>query len=73
MLSTQSLNKLERPLYGAYIIGKFWQFVVLEHKKYAVSASFDATDIQDLFKIFSILKRCKSYIEAWIQEGLRSR
>jgi hypothetical protein len=63
MLSTQSINTEPVPLYGAYIIGKFWQFVVLDGQKYAVSKSFDATDKTDLFQIFSILKRCKVYIE----------
>ncbi len=63
MLSTQSINTEPAPLYGAYIIGKLWQFVVLDGQKYAVSKSFDATDKTDLFQIFSILKRCKVYIE----------
>ncbi|MDZ7876561.1 MAG: hypothetical protein U5L45_02775 [Saprospiraceae bacterium] len=28
---------------------------------------FDATKEIELFKIFSILKRCKSYIEEWVK------
>jgi hypothetical protein len=66
MIATQTLNTVERPLYGVYIIGKFWQFVVLEGNKYAVSNSYDALIEDELFKIFSILKRCKTYIEAYI-------
>lgn len=66
MIATQTLNTVKRPLYGVYIIGKFWQFVVLEGNKYAVSNSYDALIEDELFKIFSILKRCKSYIETYI-------
>jgi hypothetical protein len=64
MLAAQSLNHVKRVLYGAYVRGGFWQFVVLEQSRYAVSKSFDASEEQDLFTIFSILKRCKSYVEA---------
>jgi hypothetical protein len=65
MLATQTLNANDRPLYGTYIIGKDWHFVVLEGNEYAVSQSYDAIREVELFKIFSILKRCKRYIEAW--------
>ncbi len=65
MLATQTLNANDRPLYGTYIIGKDWHFVVLEGNEYAVSQSFDAMREIELLKIFSILKCCKGYIEAW--------
>jgi hypothetical protein len=68
MVATQSLNEQERPLYGVYIIGKFWQFVVLSKNQYAVSDSYDALKKEELFKIFSILKRCKTYIETFIDQ-----
>jgi hypothetical protein len=68
MLATQTLNQIEHPLYGAYVRGSSWQFVVLENNQYAVSKSFDALEEDELFKIFSILKRCKSYIEHWLEK-----
>ncbi len=67
MLATQTMNKIERPLYGTYIRGSSWQFVVLENNKYAVSEPYEAVKEVELFKIFSILKRCKSYIEEWVK------
>ena len=67
MLATQTLNKIERPLYGTYIRGSSWQFVVLENNQYSVSESYDSTKRVEMFKIFSILKRCKSYIEEWVK------
>jgi hypothetical protein len=63
MLAAHNLNLKNRPLYGLYVVGKFWQFVVLNNNQYAVSNSYDATDEKSLFKIFSILKKCKFYIE----------
>jgi hypothetical protein len=67
MLATQTFNQVERPLYGTYVIGKWWQFVTLDGNKYAVSTSFDSTKMEDLLKIFSILKPCKGYIEEWVK------
>ena len=67
MLATQTLNDIKRPLYGTYIRGSNWQFVVLENNQYSVSDSFDALRQVEMFKIFSILKRCKSYIEEWVK------
>ena len=67
MLATQTLNTIQRPLYGVYILGSLWWFVVLDGNNYSVSDSFDAIREKELFKIFSILKRCKSYIEEWVK------
>ncbi|MDZ7879605.1 MAG: hypothetical protein U5L45_18145 [Saprospiraceae bacterium] len=67
MVATQTLNKVERPLYGTYIRGSSWQFVVLENNQYAVSEPYEAVKHIELFKIFSILKRCKSYIEELVK------
>jgi hypothetical protein len=68
MIATQSLNNDNQPLYGVYILGKFWQFVVLDQNQYAVSQSFDTVQEDELFKVYSILKRCKSYIELRVVE-----
>ena len=67
MLATQTLNDIKRPLYGTYIRGSNWQFVVLEGNEYSVSKSFDAIEQVEMLKIFSILKRCKGYIEEWVK------
>jgi hypothetical protein len=65
MLATMDLNVQKRPLYGSFVRGSFWYFVVLENKQYVVSKGYDATLVDDFFKILSILKRCKTYIETW--------
>lgn len=61
MLVAQALNKHKFPLYGCYILGRFWFFVVLEGTEYCISNAFNAAD-QDIFKVVSILHRTKKYI-----------
>lgn len=63
MLATSNLNGKPAPLFGAYVLGRFWFFVLLDGKKYAVSRAFDATDEGQYFQIIAILQRCKKYIE----------
>ncbi len=55
MLVAQALNKNEHPIYGAYIIGKWWQFVILVNNTYAISSSYDSAT-EDLTDILHILK-----------------
>lgn len=57
MLIAQTLNPKKQLVYGCYVIGKFWQFVVLDDKNYMISNSFDATDTQELHKIVFILRK----------------
>jgi hypothetical protein len=63
MLATQALNVGTHTLYGVYVQGKFWNFMILQGKTYSISATYDATLPDRLKKIVSILKRCKYYIE----------
>ena len=64
MLVGQELNRqesVELPLYGCYIVGGLWRFMVLEGTKYAISKSFDSTDIEDSYQILRILFQLKIY------------
>jgi hypothetical protein len=66
MYVAQQLNEDKKmPVLGCYVLGKFWQFVVLDCNEYAVSHSFDASQ-EDIHQIASILKWCKNDIEARI-------
>jgi hypothetical protein len=62
MLVAQAQNDVEKPIYGVYLIGASWRFVVLMGKEYAVKR-FDATEEDDLLKIFQMLKWIKRYVE----------
>ncbi len=66
MVAAQAKNKGEFPLYGAYIIGRHWYFMVLTGKEHAISDSFTSSK-DDIFQIFMILKRAKKYIDRYFQ------
>ncbi len=58
MIVAQKLNNNKCPVYGAYVVGKQWHFMILEDKTYTISRAFDATR-NDIFDIFKILKNLK--------------
>ncbi len=63
MVAAQHLNNDAKPVYGAYLIGGFWYFLVLHHTTYAVSFAQDATKEDDVRQIFHRLKYIKQLIE----------
>ncbi len=63
MVDAQILNDdTKKPLFGCYMIGRFWFFVVLIEKSYSISKSYDATQTDDLSEIVVILERVKIHI-----------
>jgi hypothetical protein len=68
MITAQHQNKVSNlnfPIYGLYVEGKFWNFMVLEGNEYAESDSFDAVT-DDIFKIYDILHHLKTKINELI-------
>mgnify|MGYP000616225647 FL=1 len=66
MLVAQELNNEKHPVFGCYIVGRQWVFIVLEGKKYAFSKAFTIDD-DEIFDIYRVLKSLKSQIEVWIE------
>jgi len=62
MIAAQILNKNEQPLYGAYIIGRYWHFVLLDGMEYAVHAGMNAVT-DECFDIYQALRNTKRIIE----------
>lgn len=56
MFIAQQLNQNEKPIYGAYVSGKSWNFVVLKGKEFMISQTFDATQKIQLQQILGILR-----------------
>lgn len=50
------------PLYGTYIIGRFWFFVRLKNKRYYISKAYNSEDMDDLQFILKMLKAQKQMI-----------
>jgi hypothetical protein len=63
MLVAQVKNEDKNPVYGCYVLGRSWFFVVLNHNEYAVSNAYNASD-EDIYKIVAILRKVKEYIQA---------
>ncbi len=62
MIAAQKLNNDGYPLYGVYVTGRLWFFVILDGFDYSVSLAYDATK-DDIKNIFSILQNTKQIIE----------
>ncbi len=58
MLVARELNHRAHPIYGMYVVGKLWHFMLLEGDKYVISKGFLADD-EEIFTIFKILKALK--------------
>ncbi len=52
-----------QPVYGAYVVGRHWYFIVLDVKIYGESLAYDATKKDELMQIVAILKKTKVLIE----------
>ncbi|MCE7984781.1 MAG: hypothetical protein DYG89_26715 [Caldilinea sp. CFX5] len=62
MLVAQRLNPKPHPIYGCYVIGRDWFFMVLHEKHYAVSTGHNALQHPELEDILRILKTLKLII-----------
>lgn len=68
MLVAQAINALKHPVYGCYVLGRNWFFVVLTGTDYAISDAFIATQ-SDLLTIFQALRFIRRQIETWLDEA----
>lgn len=63
MLVGQAKNgKPEEPIYGCYVIGQNWYFLVLEDKYYTIASPY-ATTNNEIYDVFRMLKTMKAMIE----------
>ena len=61
MLAAQALNPHEHPIYGLYVVGKMWYFMLLRGQTYCISVGHNALK-DELFDIFKILKALKAML-----------
>lgn len=62
MLVAQEINEHKIPVYGCYVRGRHWYFMILQGRKYCISESYAATK-EEIFDILRILKVLKQIIE----------
>ena len=65
MVGAQRQNKEPTPLYGCYVLGRNWFFVILEENQYAVSRALDATQ-DDIFRIYSAMHEVQRRVEVLV-------
>jgi hypothetical protein len=64
MLVAQQQNENKIPLYGCYVVGRYYFFVVLDGQEYSVSNGLNGSSIDDIMTIFRMFRFVKRYIEA---------
>jgi hypothetical protein len=62
-LISQELNKNNKPLYGCTVLGREWEFYIMENKTYCISKAYNCTDNEDLMQIIAILRKFKEILE----------
>ena len=61
MLVGQMLNEEENIIYGCYVVGQLWYFMVLKGKEFTISKSYSSDD-EEIFEIIKILKALRSIL-----------
>lgn len=61
MLVGQALNGDQRPIYGCYVIGSDWRFMLLDGKHYLISRDYSALS-DEIYDILRILKALRAII-----------
>ncbi len=67
MVAAQKINNDGNPVYGAYVMGRYWNFVALKELEYSVSLTYDATK-NELEDILGILHNTKAIIQELIDK-----
>ncbi len=67
MVTAQHLNADNHPVYGAYVMGRYWHFVVLHEQCYAVHTGLNAAN-DELLHIFGVLQNSKKIIGEWSRQ-----
>jgi hypothetical protein len=62
MFAAQQLNQDNFPVYGCYVVGKDWTFMVLKDLQYAISRPYQANESPDFDIIFKALKQIKNLL-----------
>ncbi len=59
MLVAQEVNDHQFPIYGCYVLGRYWYFMALQGKEYCISDGYTATkdEIFDILRILKVLKQ----------------
>lgn len=68
MVAAKVQNADDKPIYGVYVNGRNWFFVILDNNTYAVSNPFVTTS-DDIFDLFAVLLYFKDLMEKLYSES----
>jgi hypothetical protein len=68
MLVAKEMNPSPHPIYGLFVVGLIWSFVVLDGQHYCISKTYNADD-EEVFVLFKMLKNLKSLIKNYTVEN----
>jgi hypothetical protein len=68
-LIAQELNDDQKPIYGCYVIGEMWYFMLLNGREYAIDKGLNALKFDELQKIYLVLKKVKNIISKRIESS----
>lgn len=73
MLAAQYQNNDGMPIYGAYAVGMYWSFVLLDNQQFSESKGFDLSYTPHLHIIWNILSHTKQIIESRVNSSIVKR
>jgi hypothetical protein len=62
MLVAREQNQNQKPIYGLYIVGLIWNFMVLHGQQYCVSRDYNSST-EDIYDIFRVMKGLKTIVQ----------
>lgn len=62
MLVAREKNPRHEPVYGVFVTGLVWNFMILNHNEYCIGKSYHADD-EEIFVIFKLFKSLKKIIK----------
>ena len=62
MLVAREQNENQKPIYGLYIVGLIWNFMILNGNEYYISKNYDSSK-EEIYDIFRMMKALKVIIQ----------
>jgi hypothetical protein len=62
MLVAQAMNHNKHPIYGLFVVGLVWNFIILDQQYYCISQHYNA-DGEQIFNILTMLKTLRKTIK----------
>ncbi|NOQ36734.1 MAG: hypothetical protein GQ569_12710 [Methylococcaceae bacterium] len=68
MLVAKEMNANKLPIYGLFVVGLVWNFIVLKDNEYCISKNYNA-DAEEIFTIFKMLKTLKQIVKSEVNDN----